>query len=135
MQNRNNRTRNKKLAAGALTALACGALGVGAAAAHPHKVTHVSSKVKIAYQAPGNEYSPDTGFTGKVKAKQGCDAKRTVKLSHYGKTKTSKSGAFAFGVGASGADPGDYKVKVPSSTLAGGDVVCDAVKATITVSS
>ena len=91
------------------------------------------SKVKIAYQAPGNEYTPDTGFTGKVKAKQGCASKRTVKLSHYGKTKTSKSGTYAFGVSSSGADPGTYKVKVASKTIDGGDIVCDAVKAKITV--
>jgi hypothetical protein len=104
-------------------------------AAHAHKATHVPSKVKIAYQAPGNEYSPDTGFTGKVKAKQGCASKRTVKLSHYGKTKTAKTGLFAFGVGASGAEAGTYKVKVLSRTISGGDIVCDAVKATITVSA
>ncbi len=127
------RTRNQKLAAGALTALACGALAVSTAVAHPQKVTHVSSKVKIAYQPPGNEYSPDTGFTGKVKAKKGCAKKRTVKLSHYGKTKTSKKGAYAFGVSGTGADPGTYKVKVLSKTIAGGDIVCDPVKATITV--
>jgi hypothetical protein len=127
------RTRNKKLAAGALTALACGVLGVSAADAHPQKVTHITSKVKIAYQPPGSEYSPDTGFTGTVKAKQGCGAKRSVKLSHYGKTKTSKSGTYAFGVSGTGADPGTYKVKVLSKTIAGGDIVCDSVKATITV--
>lgn len=104
-----------------------------AADAKPHKTTHVGSKVKIAYQAPGNEYSPDTGFTGKVKAKKGCASKRTVKLSHYGKTKTSKKGAFAFSVGQSGADPGTYKVTVKERSINGGDTVCDPVKAKITV--
>jgi hypothetical protein len=103
------------------------------APAESHKTAHVSSKVKIAYQAPGNEYSPDTGFTGKVKAKKGCASKRTVKLSHYGKTKTSKKGAFAFGVSQSGADPGTYKVTVKKRSIDGGDTVCDPVKATITV--
>jgi hypothetical protein len=101
--------------------------------ARPQKATHVGSKVKIHYQAPGNEYTPDTGFTGKVKAKHGCAAKRTVKLSHYGKTKTSKKGAFAFGVSQSGAAPGNYKVKVKKRSIDGGDTVCSAVKAKITV--
>ena len=103
------------------------------AAGKSHKRTHVPSKVKIAYQPPGNEYTPDTGFTGKVKAKKGCASKRTVKLSHYGKTKTSKKGAFAFGVSQSGADPGTYKVKVLSRTISGGDIACDSVKASISV--
>jgi hypothetical protein len=98
-----------------------------------NKVSHVASKVRIHYKAPGNEYEPDTGFTGKVKAKKGCASKRTVKLSHYGKTKTSKKGAFAFGVSQSGADPGTYKVTVKKRSIDGGDTVCDAVKAKITV--
>jgi hypothetical protein len=106
---------------------------VGVSAAGAHKVTHVGTKVKIAYQAPGNEYSPDTGFTGKVKAKKGCAKKRTVKLSHYGKRKTDRTGLYAFGVGQTGADPGTYKVKVLSKTIDGGDIVCDSVKASITV--
>ena len=99
------------------------------------KAAHVTTKVKIAYQAPGNEYQPDTGFTGTVKAKKGCASKRKVKLSHYGKTKTSKSGAFAFGVSGTGAAPGDYKVKVlQGKQRRHGDlIVCDPVKAKITV--
>ena len=111
--------------------LATGALGLAAADAHPQKASHVTTKVKIRYKAPVNEYSPDTGFTGTVTAKKGCDAKRTVKLSHYGKTKTSKKGAFAFGVSTSGANPGKYKVKVLSDKR--DDVICDAVEATLTV--
>jgi len=97
------------------------------------KATHVETKVKIAYQAPGSEYTPDTGFTGKVKAKKGCDAKRTVKLSKYGKTKTSKRGTYSFGVSQSGAAPGDYKVKVLEKKISGGDIICDPIKASITV--
>ena len=72
--------RNKVQTAAALAVLAIGVTGVPAAAANHDKATHVAGKVKIAYQAPGNEYSPSAGFTGKVKAKQGCAAKRTVKL-------------------------------------------------------
>jgi hypothetical protein len=124
----------RKIHATALAAvLATGAPAASVAGAHPAKTAHVSTKVKIAYQPPGNEYSPDSGFTGKVKARKGCASKRTVKLSHYGKTKTSKKGAFAFGVGQSGADPGTYKVKVLSKTISGGDIACDSVKASITV--
>ncbi len=117
----------------ALTALATAACVVPAASAHSQKATHVQTKVKIAYQAPGNEYTPDTGFTGKVKAKKGCASKRTVKLSKYGKTKTSKTGTYAFGVSGTGAAAGEYKVKVKSKTIAGGDIVCDPISATITV--
>jgi hypothetical protein len=118
-----------------VAAVACVAFGTAtmAEATSPSsKADSVATKVKIAYQAPGNEYSPDVGFTGKVKAKQGCDAKRTVKLSHYGKTKSSKTGSFAFGVSAAGADPGDYKVTVKGAKLSGG-ITCKSATATITV--
>jgi hypothetical protein len=124
------RTKSTKLALATLATAAC---AVPLADAADKRATHVNSKVKIAYQAPGGPYSPDTGFTGKVKAKKDCDAKRTVKLSKYGKTKTSKSGTYAFGVSQSGAAPGDYKVKVLSKKLSGGDIVCDPVTATITI--
>lgn len=117
----------------ALTALGVVACVAPAASAHSQKATHVGTKVKIAYQAPGNEYTPDTGFTGKVKAKQGCAAKRTVKLSKYGKTKTSKRGAYAFGVSSTGAEAGTYKVKVLEKAIDGGDIVCDPVKASLTI--
>lgn len=123
------RTKSTKLVLTALATAACIAPAAGAA----DKATHVKTKVKIAYQAPAGPYSPDTGFTGKVKAKKDCDAKRTVKLSKYGKTKSSKSGRYAFGVSGTGAAPGRYKVKVLKKTLAGGDVICDPVSATITI--
>jgi hypothetical protein len=105
---------------------------VSAKSSQSQKDDSVPTKVKIAYKAPGNEYSPDTGFTGTVKAKQGCDSKRTVKLSHYGKTKSSKTGIFAFGVSSTGAAPGDYKVKVTGAKLSGG-IKCEPVTATVTV--
>jgi hypothetical protein len=123
---------HKRIGTTAIAAvLATGALGLAAAEAHPQKASHVTTKVKIRYKAPVNEYSPDTGFTGTVKAKKGCNAKRTVKLSKYGKTKSSKKGAFAFGVSPTGANPGKYTVKVLSDKR--DDVICDAAKATLTV--
>jgi hypothetical protein len=130
-----NRFRNNAIALAALAALATGSLGLTAAGAKPHKATHVGTKVKIAYSAPAGEYSPDTGFTGKVKAKKGCASKRTVKLSKYGKTKTSKTGTFAFGVSGDGAAPGKYKVKVLESKISKGgeDFICDPVQAKLTV--
>ena len=130
-----NRFRNQAIAVAAVAALATGATGLTAAGAKPHKATHVASKVKIAYSAPAGEYSPDTGFTGTVKAKKGCASKRTVKLTKYGKTKTSKEGTFAFGVSGDGAPAGDYTVKVLSKELSKGgeDFICDSVKATLTV--
>lgn len=116
-----------------LATLATAVCLVPASSAQAKQATHVATTVKIAYQAPGGEYTPDTGFTGKVKAKKGCKAKRTVKLTKYGKTKTSKRGTYAFGVSGSGADPGKYKVKVLEKTIKGGKVVCDPISATITI--
>jgi hypothetical protein len=119
----------------ALASLACLAFGTATlaeATSRSPKADSVPTKVKIAYKSPDNEYSPDTGFTGKVKAKQGCDAKRTVKLSHYGKTKSSKTGRFAFGVSGTGAAAGDYKVTVKAAKLSGG-ITCEPATATITV--
>jgi hypothetical protein len=112
--------------------MAFGTATMAEATSRSPKTDSVPTKVKIAYKAPSTEYSPDTGFKGKLKAKQGCDAKRTVKLSHYGKTKSSKTGSFAFGVSNSGAAPGDYKVTVKGAKLSGG-ITCEPATAKITV--
>ncbi len=122
---------------------------------HKPKKIKVHTRVKFTYTAgqsptpfdpyhPYSPYSPygeNASFTGKVKAKKGCNRRRSVTVSSLGHTSSEKDGTFGYAVGGPAAANGDYRVHVKGKTRRKGHgkhkrkIRCKPVSKTLTIVS
>lgn len=84
------------------------------------------TKVKMTFSKGNPPYS-ESAFTGKVKGKKPCRAKRKVKIKGVGKAKTDKKGAFKIAASSS-LPPGKYVAKVKKKKAKKGSAVITCKK-------